>query len=101
MIARNLVSPLAAFAFLTLAAQTHATTVSANPSNYRTLLNNLQPGDTLQLAAGTYADGLPLDSKAGTASAPIIIRGPDDQSAIFQARDCCNTVQLRDTSYVQ
>jgi hypothetical protein len=101
MIARNPVPALAALASLIFAAQTHATTVSANPSNYRTLLDTLQPGDTLQLATGTYTDGLPLDNKAGTASAPIIIRGPDDQSAIFQARDCCNTVQLRDTSYVQ
>jgi hypothetical protein len=101
MIARNLASSLAALAYLTLAAQAHAGVISANPSNYRTLLNNLQPGDTLQLAAGTYTQGLPLDNKAGTASAPIIIRGPDDQSAVFQAQDCCNTVQLRDTSYVQ
>jgi hypothetical protein len=101
VIARNLVSPLAAFAFLTLSVQTHAGVVNANPSNYRTLLSTLQPGDTLQLAAGTYTQGLPVGSKAGTASAPIIIRGPDDQSAIFQAQDCCNTVQLNGASYVQ
>jgi len=102
VIARNLVSPLAAFALLTLSAQSHAAVVSANPSNYRTLLSSLQPGDTLQLAAGTYTQGLPVGGKAGTASAPIIIRGPDDQSAIFQAQDCCNTVQFNNgASYVQ
>jgi hypothetical protein len=99
--AHNLIRSLSAFALLALSAQTHAAVVNANPSTYRTLLSNLQPGDTLQLAAGTYTQGLPLDAKAGTASAPIVIRGPDDQSAIFQARDCCNTVQLNGTSYVQ
>jgi hypothetical protein len=101
VITRKLVSPLAAFAFLTLSAHTHAATVNANPSNYRTALSNLQPGDTLQLAAGTYTQGLPIGSKSGTATAPIIIRGPDDQSAIFQAQDCCNTVQFNGASYVQ
>ena len=84
-----------------LPALAHAAVVDANPSNYRTLLGNLAPGDTLQLASGTYAQGLPLDGKTGNASQPIIIRGPADQSAIFPARDCCNTVQLDSTSYVQ
>jgi hypothetical protein len=87
---------------LALSAQTHAAVINATPSTYRTLLSNLQPGDTLQLASGTYASGLPIGSKAGTASAPIIIRGPDDQSAIFTAQDCCNTVQFNNgASYVQ
>ncbi len=101
MHARNAITSLSVFALLALSAQTHASVINANPANYRALLNNLQPGDTLQLASGTYADGLPLDAKAGSASAPIVIRGPDDQSAIFTARDCCNTVQLDGTSYVQ
>jgi hypothetical protein len=79
----------------------HAGVVDANPSNYRTVLSSLAAGDTMRLASGTYATGLPLDGKTGTASQPIIIRGPDDQSAIFPARDCCNTVQLDGTSYVQ
>ncbi len=72
-----------------------------NPANYRTLLNGLVPGDTLVLAAGTYTQGLPLEAKAGTAQLPIVIRGPTDQSAVFAARACCNTVQLDGTSYVE
>lgn len=101
MVARKLIAPLAVFASLAFSAHTHAAVIAANPTNYRTLLDGLQPGDTLQLASGTYTQGLPLDAKTGTASAPIVIRGPDDQSAVFTARDCCNTVQLDATSYVQ
>jgi hypothetical protein len=99
--ARNTLAALSAVALLGVSAHTFAATINATPSNYRTLLSNLQPGDTLQLAAGTYTQGLPIGSKSGTASAPIVIRGPDDQSAIFQAQDCCNTVQFNGASYVQ
>jgi hypothetical protein len=76
-------------------------TRNANPSDYRTVLASLVPGDTLLLAPGTYLQGLPLDSMHGTASAPIIIRGAENQSSLFVARDCCNTVQLDNTSYVE
>ena len=44
---------------------------------------------------------MPLAGKAGTTSQPIVVVGPEDQSAVFTARDCCNTVQLDGTSYVQ
>jgi hypothetical protein len=71
-----------------------AAVVNANPSNYRTALGNLSPGDTLVLAAGTYAQGLPIGGLSGTAAQPIVIAGADDQSSVFVARDCCNTVQL-------
>jgi hypothetical protein len=78
-----------------------AAVFEGNPSNYRNLLSSLAAGDTLALASGTYAQGLPLDGKQGSAASPIVIRGPDDQSAVFTARDCCNTVQLDGTSYVE
>lgn len=76
-------------------------TIDANPSNYRTVLASLNPGDTMVLASGTYTGGLPISDMSGTAAQPIIIRGPDDQSAVFRANDCCNTVQLDDASFLQ
>jgi hypothetical protein len=86
---------------LASAAVSYAETRNADPSNYRTVLSSLAPGDTLVLASGTYSQGLPLNGMNGTAAAPIVIRGPDNQSAVFVARACCNTVQLGNTSYVQ
>ena len=40
-------------------------TIQANPSNYLSLLPGLLPGDRLQLAAGTYTEGLNLWYKNG------------------------------------
>jgi hypothetical protein len=77
-----------------------AADIPADPGNYRTQLGRLQPGDTLVLAPGTYARGLPLTGTRGEPGRPIEIRGPADRSAIFTARPCCNTVQLKDVSYV-
>ncbi|MDA2930471.1 hypothetical protein MYX84_11080 [Acidobacteria bacterium AH-259-O06] len=48
-----------------------------DPSNYRDVLPNLRPGDTLQLAAGTYTEGLPLWYLLGLPEAPIVITGPE------------------------
>jgi len=77
-------------------------TYNGTPSDYLTLLNNLQPGDTLQLAAGTYTQGLPIDGLNGTSGNPIIIAGPESGApAVFTARSCCNTVSIQDTSYVE
>lgn len=79
----------------------HAAVINANPSNYRNALSSLNAGDTLMLAAGTYANGLPISSKSGTASQPIVVIGPDNQSAVFTANDCCNTVQLDNVSFIE
>jgi hypothetical protein len=73
---------------------------TGNPSNYRSLLSQLQPGDTLNLVAGAYTQGLPLDGQSGAPGAPITIAGPDSGGAVFTPRSCCNTVSLRDSSYV-
>jgi hypothetical protein len=70
-------------------------TIEANPSNYRALLATLQPGQRLRLAAGTYAQGLPIDVLAGAMGQCISIEGPaTPPRAVFTARDCCNTVSL-------
>lgn len=75
--------------------------IDANPASYRSVLASLNPGDTMALASGTYTSGLPITGVSGTAARPIVIRGPDDQSAVFKADDCCNTVQLQDVSYLE
>jgi hypothetical protein len=49
--------------------------INADPSNYRDLLPALRPGDTLNLAAGTYSR-LQISDLNGTSTAWITITGP-------------------------
>jgi hypothetical protein len=49
--------------------------VSANPSNYQALLATLKPGDTLNLAPGTYPR-LNIKGLSGTPDQWITITGP-------------------------
>jgi len=90
-----------AFALLVVSATASAAEIDVGPTDYLRALQALQPGDTLVLSPGVYTEGLPLKGTAGTSEAPIVIRGPDDQSAILVADDCCNTVQLTDVSYIE
>ena len=77
------------------------TTYFGNPGNYRMLLSQLVAGDTLVLEAGSYLEGLPVHDMHGSATQPIIIRGPvGGVRAKFLARTCCNTVSLRDASHI-
>lgn len=75
-----------------------ALAVDADPSNYLSLLGQLKPGDTMNLAPGTYTGQLQISGLNGTATAPITIAGPE--TAVFTASDCCNTVEFVDSSYV-
>jgi len=81
-----------------------AGTISANPSNYKTLVNALNPGDTLNLAAGTYPL-LSISGINGTPSAWITIQGPvSGPPAVITVSSanprCCNLVQLDSVSYL-
>src|SRR6476661_8127014 len=77
-----------------------ATVYNGTPSNYRTLLAGLQPGDTLNLAAGNYSL-LPVSNLRGTPSAWITITGPATGSpARITGSSCCNTVEITNSSYV-
>jgi len=79
-----------------------AATVSGNPSNYLALLAALQPGDTLQLASGTYTSGLTFNGRHGQPGLPIVVAGPvTGPAAVFPARSCCNTVSITDSSYLE
>lgn len=78
-----------------------AADLTAGPEDYRVALRALQPGDTLQLRAGVYTDGLPIDYLSGTQEAPIVITGPvKGAPALFHARREHNTVSIVNSSYV-
>ncbi|TDI40228.1 MAG: hypothetical protein E2P02_17275 [Acidobacteria bacterium] len=76
-------------------------TRTADPSNYLAKLSKLAPGERLLLAPGIYPRGLPVHGLNGAAGACIVIEGPvTGQRAVFIGRNCCNTVSIRDASYI-
>src|SRR5688500_18333273 len=76
-------------------------TIQANPSNYRSFLAGLLPGDRLQLAAGTYTTGLNLWNKSGQPGKCIVIEGPASGSpALFLGSSSWNTVRLKNSGYI-
>lgn len=77
-----------------------AAVVSANPSNYRALLNALKPGDTLNLAPGTYPR-LYIQGLNGAPDRWITITGPaSGPPAIIIGEPRHNTVEILDSSYL-
>lgn len=80
--------------------QAAAAVHSATPANYRLLLSKLRPGDTLELAAGTY-DRLPITGLRGTADGWITIQGPAvGAPAVIAGRSGYNTVELVNASHL-
>ncbi len=78
-----------------------ARTIQATPSNYRTLVTGLRPGDRLLLAAGSYTQGLRLHGLNGQPNNCIVIEGPASGSpAAFLGSDAFNTVSLKNSSYL-
>jgi hypothetical protein len=75
-------------------------TKDADPDNYTSILSTLQPGETLNLAAGTYTSQLDITNLNGTESAPITIQGPPRGVATFAGNACCNTIEIVNSSYV-
>lgn len=79
------------------AAEYHAT-----PLDYRLLLKQLNPGDTLELAPGDYDHGLPLHGLAGAPGSPIVIRGPRTTPyARFIARPGAHTVSIINSAWIE
>lgn len=73
----------------------------AGPDNYDAMIDQLTPGDTLQLSPGDYMDGLNIRDMAGSQELPITISGPEgEHSAVFHGRACCNTVQIENSSHM-
>jgi hypothetical protein len=82
------------------AQQPAAGEIQANPSNYRSLLSSLKPGDTMRLAAGRYPR-LSLTGLHGAPDAYITITGPETgPPAIIAGSPGYNTVEILDCSYV-
>jgi hypothetical protein len=76
-------------------------TIQATPANYRSLIAGLIPGDRLQLAAGTYTQGLPLTNMNGQPGQCIVFEGPASGSpALFTGSDSWNVISLKDSSYI-
>ncbi|HEX3126157.1 MAG TPA: hypothetical protein VH394_02410 [Thermoanaerobaculia bacterium] len=76
-------------------------TIQANPSTYKSLLTTLQPGDRLQLAAGTYTQQLRISNRNGAPGKCIVIEGPASGSpAIFTGSSTFNTISLINVSYM-
>ncbi|HEY1690992.1 MAG TPA: hypothetical protein VGG39_02455 [Polyangiaceae bacterium] len=98
---RGFVAVLLAASLLLPTSLARAADLDADPSNYTSVMATLKPGDTLHLAAGTYAPTgstpLPLSNLNGTSSAWITVTGPATKppTAVFQASPdgCCNVVR--------
>ncbi len=75
--------------------------IEAGPDDYRQRLAELEPGDTLRLAAGTYDRGLPIHGLNGAAGRCFFIEGPaGGPAAVFTGSSARNTVSIVDSSYV-
>ena len=93
---------LACLLWLLLSTAIFATNYNGTPSNYLGFISQLQPGDTLFLASGTYMDRMNLDDIVGTENAPIVIQGPDGTNgAVFTGNACCNTISLERCAYLE
>jgi hypothetical protein len=85
-----------------MVASAAGTVIQATPETYVDRVRALRAGDTLELAPGRYRDGLRIHRLAGTAQAPIVIRGPTGpEPAVFVARAGANTVSIIDSSYIR
>jgi hypothetical protein len=82
-------------------AQLPALAIDANPSNYQALLRRLKPGDTFNLAPGTYPT-LTLSGLNGTPEAWITIAGPPQgpPALIVCEPGRHNTVEIYNSSYL-
>lgn len=75
---------------------------SGNPKNYRRLLKQLSPGDTLYLQPGTYRRNLPIHHLNGKENQAIMVTGPaGGRHAIFTGNEGANTISILNSSYVQ
>ncbi len=74
--------------------------IAADPSNYRTILPTLKPGDTLVLAPGLYVR-LDLDHLNGRPGRCITVAGPvSGEPAVIHAAPGFDTVEITQSSYL-
>jgi len=90
-----------AASLLVLASTASAAEIDASPADYLDKFDTLAPGDVLKLEGGQYLDGLYIEGVQGAEGMPIVVEGPADGTpAVFVGRSCCNTIDLRDSSYL-
>jgi len=88
-------------ALVALPAAGRGAVLLATPSDYQSRIKDLKPGDTLELAAGTYTQGLSITGQNGAADAWITVRGPATGApATFVAKAGRNTIEIKNSSYV-
>src|SRR5262245_23189661 len=90
----------AAIAFTTAPVGSGAT-YHAGPADYLAVLKRLRAGDTLALAPGDYARGLPVHGLVGEQGKPIVITGPAAQGVRFLARRGAHTVSIVNSAWVE
>lgn len=101
-LAQNLAGPASLCAFLICSAAgfLKAEVYAATPENYKELLPQLKPGDTLSLASGEYPR-LALTDLRGKPNAWITVTGPaSDAPAVIVGDSAANTVEIWNCSYV-
>jgi hypothetical protein len=77
-----------------------ATLYNGTPSNYQSIVDQLQAGDSLILAPGGYAP-LRINGRNGTPGAWIVIRGTGSPSqTVINGEPGYNTVQIDGSSFV-
>lgn len=94
---------LVGVAALVCSATAGAAVLPADPTNYRTVIQSLGPGDTMQLAAGDYTAGLDVVGLNGSEALPIVIEGPaSGPPAVFLGSLSAsrNTIEIVDSSWV-
>lgn len=89
------------FTIFLLPPYTSATVITADPTNFRSILSGLSAGDTLYLIPGNYTQSLRIENINGSSSMPILISGqPGLAKPVFLGNPCCNTVSLTLCSYL-
>ena len=77
-----------------------ATDLYANPGdNIRSIILNMDPGDTLHLAAGDYVTNLRMTNQNGDPDNWHVVRGPDVGVARIVAVGYYNQIELTNSSY--
>lgn len=76
-------------------------TIRANPSNYKTLMVGLLPGDKVTLDPGTYTQGLKFWNVNGQLNKCIVVEGPASGTpALFVGSNSWNVVSFKNASYI-
>ncbi|WP_232210478.1 right-handed parallel beta-helix repeat-containing protein [Nitrococcus mobilis] len=93
--------PLVVLTALSFASAAPAAVLRGEPTDYRQLVQTLQPGDILRLQAGVYRYGLAAHNLNGLAGRRITIEGPArGDSALFLAHRGRNTISIKNASYI-